>query len=696
MAILPDAIEAGEVPSEITGENKKRIQNIIKNKGIKPADRFCALLKQIKAPPGSTGTLFAPNEDDHDKYRKQAILDMVYEIFENRFGTLKIPKPAAISGSNWAVNYSFRPTKIKIITGTQPFKDFSITQQGLRLDLQLDQVKIDLEYDTSPSGSTGNVALCIFTFGGANIVEIQQGNGTATANNVFLSFDLIPSVQGQQIEFELKLSDRSHAKLSYDLKGTNIFTLGAAEIASLIATAFNAFEEDIFEAIGDELKDLGQDFPVSFPGLFTFVDTPKVSLKHAVIDSNPSQSLLLGARLNLPKGTIPAPVEVSGPLTCKRDFAITLSTDYLNGVLYHRLDQYKKKTQSLKLDWKKYLTSQDLPSVTLPSDYQDNPKFPQSFHENHEEWKVSNPYLTLNSLSTTPNLSDPIGTIHMTVTYQLVRTRYGWCGSVKPPLYDWRVNWFDQFGPKPISSWRKPRIPIEDYLTQRYGMYQTAEGDIISRPIAEAELTSPYNRLPNKTRQQKTTLDNDVVPMMNDEPPTPGWKAGKTSVGGVIVDWWSYPLATDEHINVHVDITANAYVALNRKTPSFLPELNLCYDNLQVKVSKFGVSSSLSKLSGMQAMFEKAVKAYIKPFFDQHPFKQNFHHPYTNLAYAFPNCGKTYASPFRKGETPIFVGLIPPVNMSTLISPTNNQQLSLQRDGQKLILHFGFMEGLPT
>ncbi len=697
MSILPDEIKDGKVPPEITGDNKKKIQQIIQDKSIKPADRFCAMLKKIKAPPGSTGTLFAPNEDDHDKLRKKVILDMVYEIFEKRYGTLNIAKPDEKKGSNWAVNYEFRPTKMKITPGKKPFKDFTVTQKGLRLDLQLDQVYVDLEYDISPNGSAGNVALCIFTFGGANLVEIQFGSGSVTAKSLLLSFDLIPKVKGKQIEFEIKLSNRSHVDLKYSLSGSNIFTLGVAEVASMIATAANAFEDDIFEAIGDELKDFGKDFTTAFPRLFNFANSPGISFKQGVIDSTPKKALLLGARLNLPKGTVPAPIETSGPPDCKGDYAITLSTDYLNVVLYYRLDEYKKKAKSLKFDWKKYLSGKDLPSVKPPSGYKDNPNFPQDFQENQEEWKVTNPYLKLNKLSTYPGLTDPIGIVHMTVTYQLVRTRYGWCGTVEPPLYDWRVWWFDQFGPGPISRWLIPRIRIEDYLTMRYGMYQTAEGDVVSKPISEAELLALQGWSTTKTQGiQEEDLGNDSVPISGDVPSNPGWKPGKTSVGGVIVDWWYYPLSTEEHLNIHVDVTANAYLNLNKKTPSFLPELDLCFDNLQVKVSKFSVSSSTSKLKGQEAMFEKMVKAYVKPFFDKHPFSKKFNHPYTNLVYMFSDCGKTYGLPFRTGETPVIIGVVPQVNFSTLTSAYDSKKLSIQRDGQKLILNFGFMEGLPT
>jgi len=385
MSILPDEIKDGKVPPEITGDNKKKIQQIIQDKNIKPADRFCAMLKKIEAPPGSTGTLFAPNEDDHDKLRKKVILDMVYEIFEKRYGTLNISKPNQINGSNWAVNYEFRPTKMKITPGKKPFKDFAVTQKGLRLDLQLDQVYIDLEYDISPNGSAGNTALCFFTFGAANLVEIQFGSGSVTAKGLFLSFDLIPKVKGKQIEFEINLSNRSHLDLKYSLSGSNIFTLGVAELASMIATAANAFEDDIFEAIGDELKDIGKDFTAAFPRLFNFVDSPDISFKQGVIDSIPNKTLLLGARINLPKGTLPAPIETSGPPACKGDYAITLSTDYLNGVLNYRLNGYQKKAKSLKFNWKKYLSGKDLPSVKPPSGYKDNPNFPQDFQESQEE-----------------------------------------------------------------------------------------------------------------------------------------------------------------------------------------------------------------------------------------------------------------------------------------------------------------------
>ena len=704
MSILPDEIKDGKEPPEITGDNKKKIQKIIQDKSIKPADRFCAMLKKIKAPPGSTGTLFAPNEDDHDKLRKKVILEMVYEIFEKRYGALHIANIDTIKGSKWGIiNYKFMPTKMKITPGKKPFKDFTVTQKGLRLDLQLDQVHVDLEYDISPSGSAGNTAINIFTLGASCLAEIQFGSGSVTAKSLLLSFDLIPKVKGKQIEFEIKLSNRSHADLKYSLSGSNIFTLGVAEVASLILTVTNAFEDDIFEAIGDELKNFGKDFTAAFPRLFNFADSPDISFKQEVIDSTPKKALLLGARLNLPKGTGPATVETNGPPDCKGDYAITLSTDYLNGVLYYRLDGYKKKAKSLKFNWKKYLSGKDLPSVKTPSGYKDNPGFPQDFQENQEEWKVTNPYLKLNKLSTYPGLTDPVGTVHMTVTYQLIRTCYGWCGSVKHPLYDRREWWLDQFdprpgpgpepGPGPVLRWLKQRIPIEKYLTIRYGMYQTAEGNVVSKSISEAELLALQGWFATNTQGiQEEELGNDFVPISGDIPSNPGWKPGKTSVGGVIVDWWSYPLSSKEHVNIHVDITANAYLNLKKKTPSFLPELDLCYDNLEVKVSKFSVSSSMSKLNGQEALFEKTVKAYIKPFFDKHLFSKKFSHPYSNLAYMFSDCGKIYTVPFRTGETPVIIGF----NFSTLNSLSDSQKLSIQRDGQKLILNFRFMEGLPT
>ncbi|MEW6745323.1 MAG: hypothetical protein AB1486_21435 [Planctomycetota bacterium] len=661
MHVIPNELEQGQIPSELKTPFGQWLQSIINDKKVSASQRWSTFLQALKKESGEFGGK-APTPQEHEQYRNQVLLELVDKVLMNRYAVFKVPKPKPYTYSCWAFEFTAYNFKMKLVPAFQAFKSFKVTQTGMRLDLAIDRVEVELEYEVEPSGSTENVALCIFTFGAANLVEIDYGDGDVTVKQIVLSLDITPKVVGNHIEFEVALGDASHATAEYALYGSNIFTFGKMEIISTIMTFANAFEDDLLDAVGDELDGVVNDVLPAFPAVFHFDDTPSTVMKSGVVAGNPDKALLVGATVDLPADRVPVPPPALATPSCAGDFAITLATDYLNGVLAWRLGQFAKKAGKPSIDWAKEGGVEGLPEVQLPSGYQPpgaSSKFPKDFQDIDEVWEVTNPRLELAKLATPPGTDDAVGTIRMTVSYRLSKTEYAWRGSVRLPDYEVKPWWMDRWGPSPWSWKGGWYIDLDQYLTLRYGVYRQADGLVVSK----------------------------AVPFLGLEPPkiNPSQGEHTVDVGGILVTWSPFPVATDEHVNVDVEFTADAHITLTQGL-TFLPELDLSYANAKAKTTRLNLSAHMSGLKGKEAFFEKLCGDFYKGLFDNHTFSKKFDYPYANI---YLIGGKSY-SPYLPGEKAVLI-VYDIVDMTT---PSDSKKLWIERDGEKLRVNFAFLTGI--
>ncbi|MDH4078551.1 MAG: hypothetical protein OEU68_01895 [Nitrospira sp.] len=662
--ILPSAVNKGEIPPEMDAMYGQWLKNIFADKKVEANQRWCTFLNGLEQPPPEFGGT-QPTAVDHKKYRQKILLELVDDVLQERFAGPVVDRQKPYNYSCWAFDFDARGFKMKLQPGSNVLKTLDVTAQGLRLDVAIERVTVDFEYETQPSGSVGNVALCFFTFGAANIVEIQSGNATVVAKDVLLSLELVPTQVGKQIKLEAKLGSSSHANISYGFHGSNIFTLGMTEVLSAIFTLANAFEGDLLDEVGESVEGFIADLDLRFPDLFNFEDAPAPALDTAVVVSNPGKAQLIGARITLPADRAPTPLPALTLPTCAGDFAITLATDYLNGVAAYRLSQFKKTAKALHFDWRQHLSGESLPNVTLPGGY--NPpaeggKYPTDYEETDEEWTVGTPVLKLASPSALPGLSDAVGTIHIPITYRLTRTHYAWGGIVRRPEVApewWWMGLKGPLGPELVSR-GDLLIDLDHIMTARYGMYRQADGQIVS-PVPP-------------------DLTGGVAPRIN---PSLGWHA--VDVGGVIVEWYPYAVSTDEHINVQLEATLPAHLNLAQSL-SFLPTLDLTYGTLQVMLKKATYSASFPDLQNPPSLFPQLVQTYLQPFAALHPFQKTFQHPYAN---AWLLCNDVYVS-FASNETPVLFVF----TVDTMLNAADSQKLHIERDGARLQVTFRFLESL--
>ncbi|MDW7772463.1 MAG: hypothetical protein SCH71_06175 [Desulfobulbaceae bacterium] len=670
--ILPSTINKGEIPPEMDDMYGQWLKNIFADKKVAANQRLCTFLNGLEQPPPEFGGT-QPTAADHKKYRQKILLELVDDVLQKRFASPVIDRPKPYNYSCWAFDFDARGFKMKLQPGSNVLKALTVTAQGLRLDVTIERVTVDFEYETQPSGSAGNVALCVFTFGAANIVEIQFGDATVVAKDVLLSLDLVPTQAGKQIKLEAKLGSSSHANLTHNFHGSNIFTLGMTEVLSAISSLADAFEGDLLDEVGESVEDFVADLDLSFPDLFNFQDAPAPLLDTAVVASNPGKAQLIGARLTLPADRAPSPLPTLALPTCTGDFAITLATDYLNGVAAYRLSYFKKKAKALHFDWQQHLSGESLPDVTLPEGYKppvEGGKYPTDYEHTNEEWTVGTPVLNLATLSALPGLSEAIGTIHIPITYRLTRTHHAWGGVVHAPDVApewWWMGLKGPIGPGPMEP-GGPIIDLDRIMTARYGMYRQADGQIIS--------PGPPG------------LTEGTAPRIN---PSPGWHA--VDVGGIIVEWYPYAVATDEHINVQLEATLPAHLNMAEQL-SFLPKLDLTYGTLQVTLKKASYSGSFPGLQNQAGLFPQIVQNYLQPFAALHPFEKTFQHPPPLTGFLGVNllwllCNEVYES-FTTNETPVKLVF----TVDTMLNVADSQKLNIERDGERLKVTFRFLEQL--
>ncbi len=675
--ILPGAVNKGEIPPEMKIPYGQWLKNIFADKKVAANQRWCAFLNGLTKPPPEFGGT-QPTAADHKKYRQKILLELVNKVLQARYASPVVDRPKPYTYSCWAFDFDARNFKMKLRPGSNVLKGLAVTSQGLRLDIAIEHITVNFEYETQPSGSAGNTALCIFSFGVANIVEIQAGDATVTAKDVLLSLNLTPTQVGKQIQLKAKLGGNSHVGLSYHFRGSNIFTLGLTEVLSAIFSLANAFEGDLLDTVAKGMEKYVNDLDLSFPDLFNFEDAPAPALDKAIVVSNPGKAQLIGARLTLPADRAPTTLPALATPTCAGDFAITLATDYLNGVLAYRLSRFKKAAKPLHFDWKQYLGKAGLPDVTLPSGYnapEKGGKYPSDYEEIDEAWTIGPPVFKPAKLAALPGLDDAIGTIHIPITYRLTRTHYAWGGIVRGPQVAPEWWWMGLKGPweprEPRGPWGpwgpggpmtrdELVIDLDHIMTARYGMYRQADGQIISQP-------PPH-------------IMKGAGPHIN---PSPGWHT--VDVGGVLIEWFSYAVATDEHINVQLEATMPAHLNLT-KSLSFLPTLDLSYGTLQVTVKKTAYSTSFAALKNQSGLFPKLVQSYLKPFVAAHPFQKVFQHAYANL---WPLCNDFYV-PFAPTETAVLLAF----TVDTMLDAADSKKLHIKGDGSRLSITFRFLESL--
>lgn len=672
MYVLPRSFALGQIPPEMAATAGPYLQSLYADANVPKDQRWCTFLNGLKqsppedfGPPGSG--LKEPTEADHHNYRQKVLLELVDDVLRKRYGTVVVPRPDPAHYGCWAFNADAYNMRMSMRPGAALLENVSVTAQGLCLDVALEQVVVDFEYSVEPAGSPGNVALCIFSLGFANVVESQFGSGTLQADDVLLSVDLAPVRKGDQIKLEAKLGSASHAKLTYLLHGSNIFTLGLAEIGSFVANVAQVGKGEILDAIEEKITTFVTDLDLSFPDLFHFNDAPAPELDTAVVASNPGNAQLIGARLMLPADRAPAAVPALTMPTCDGDYAITLSIDYLNGVLAHRLAHFSGPPPSF--DWKQHMSGADLPNVTLPEGYK--PKFGEDWEETHEEWTFGPPSYAPITLKGLPGLNYPIGIIHVPVTYRLTRTHYGWGLHLElpKPTHEWQGP---KWGPGPPVHREEVPVDLDEILTVRYGMYRQADGQIISPPPRGVTELAP--------------------PHIN---PSPGWHALDVGVGGFVVEWYPRAVATDEHINVHLDATLPAHLNLT-DDPAFLPELDLTYGTLSVVVKKADYSASFAALRRGPDPFSPLAQSYLEPFTALHPFEVHpspdlrFEYPYPG--WLMPICGAPYLHFVPNGtkETPLLLAF----TIITMIDEADPKKLHIEQDGGRVKLTWRFLEHL--
>lgn len=678
MYILPSEVNKGEIPPEMKDDYGQWLKNIFADKKVPANQRWCTFLNGLKqSPPEFYGK--QPTDKDHHDHREKILHKLVYDTLQQRYAKPINDRPEPYSYSCWAFDFDARNFKVKLRPGSQLIKALDVTAKGLRLEIAIDRITADFEYETQPSGSAGNVALCLLTFGGTNIAEIQFGDATIVAEDVLLSLDLIPTQVDKQIKLEAKLGDNSHAKLIHHFRGSNIFTLGMAEVLSLIFSLMNKYEEDLLDDLAGYVEDFIADLDLSFPALFNFEDAPAPVLETAVVVSNPGKAQLMGAQLRLPADRAPTPLPALTMPACKGDFAITLANDYLNGVLAHRLFRFKQTAKVPYFDWKQYVKGASLPDVALPKSYKppaEGGKYPTDYEADAEEWTFGTPIFKPAPLAALPDKGDAIGTIQIPITYRLTRTHYAWGGAVRVPVVApdwWRKGLKEPLGPEPVSR-GDLLIDLDNIMTARYGSYRQADGQVVS--LAPAGLAK------------------GVEPNIN---PSPGWHA--VDVGGVIIEWFPYAVATDEHINVQMEATLPAHLNLAELSPSFLPALDLTYGALQIALKKASYSASFPGLENQPELFLLLAESYLQPFAALHTFQKNFQHSYWNLAWLL--CGSSY-SPFlpqKVNPTGIYLPFVlkeTPVNLlftvNTMLDEADPTKLHIEQDGTRLKVTFRFLE----
>ena len=382
------------------------------NPAIAPDQRWCAFLSGLKKPaPEFGGPL--PTPAQHHDYRQAILQEIVNDVLEKRYAAPAVPKLLPYHWGCWALDFNAHSFRMKLRPGNAVIKGFTITGEGLRLELALDQVTVDCEYSTTPSDSDGNVALCILSFGAANIVELQWGDGTVVARDVCLPLEFVPKRDGGQIKLEAKLGQTFHADLDYFFSTNNMWALGPSLLVSLCLTLSDAFEGTLLEFAAGEVKKFIDPLGLTFPALFHFEDAPPPELDEAVMATNPGVAQLLGARVFLPEERAPVPLPPLVAPASTADFAITLAIDYLNGVLAHRLSQFNEAVPPIVFDWKKYLSGADLPPVKPPEGYEPFNKlaYPGDYEETSEEWAIGSPVFSPGKAVGRPGVKDAIGSV---------------------------------------------------------------------------------------------------------------------------------------------------------------------------------------------------------------------------------------------------------------------------------------------
>lgn len=656
--ILPTAVKNGEIPPEMKPVYGGGLQDMFANPAIAPDQRWCAFLSGLKKPaPEFGGPL--PTPAQHHDYRQAILQEIVNDVLEKRYAAPAVPKLLPYHWGCWALDFNAHSFRMKLRPGNAVIKGFTITGEGLRLELALDQVTVDCEYSTTPSDSDGNVALCILSFGAANIVELQWGDGTVVARDVCLPLEFVPKRDGGQIKLEAKLGQTFHADLDYFFSTNNMWALGPSLLVSLCLTLSDAFEGTLLEFAAGEVKKFIDPLGLTFPALFHFEDAPPPELDEAVMATNPGVAQLLGARVFLPEERAPVPLPPLVAPASTADFAITLAIDYLNGVLAHRLSQFNEAVPPIVFDWKKYLSGADLPPVKPPEGYEPFNKlaYPGDYEETSEEWAIGSPVFSPGKAVGRPGVKDAIGSVQIPVTYRLTCTLFGWAGDIQLP--------------KPVRA-GKPSLPdpmhaghtlvaLEDYLTARYGLYREASGQIASPPLRMFE-TAPVHVNPSPLSH-----------VMN--------------VGIATVIWDSYPIATDEHINVQLQVTLPAHFNLV-ESPSFLPSLDLTYGALDILLTKATYSARFPGLGTQPELWTELVRSHLTPFADRHKFTEKFTHAYMNV---WPMCGDVFSS-FAPDDQ-LFLLTFTFDTMLTNVDPTT---LDLESDAGRIKLNFRFLRGLAN
>jgi hypothetical protein len=663
--ILPSAVNRGEIPPEMEVVWGEWLKTIFANPSVPPDQRWCTFFTNLKLPQPELG---APSLKGGDtEYQGIILRDLVEKVLQTRYASKVIDamiKP--ITYSCWAFDFKADNFRMRLLPGNNILKGFTVTSQGLQLNIAIDRVTLSFDYQSTPADSEGNIVVCGLSLGMANILETQWGDGTLVAKDILLSLDLVPTEKNHQIRLEPKLGDTSHVDLACSLHGFNIHTLGLAETVGAIASLLSdGAEKRLLGVAAEYVAEFFASLDLSFPALFHFEDAPAPVLDTALIIPNPGQAQFIGARLELPADRAPGmPPSLTMP-TCEGDFAITLANDYLNGVMAHRLSGFRTTTKPPYFDWKPHLIGASLPDIKLPEGYEPPPeggKYPADFKETHEEWTIGTPVFTPAALAALPGIEDAIGTIRIPITYRLMRCHYTWVGDVSGPLMapEWlRRGLKGPIGPGPVSR-GELYVDLDHIMTARYGMYRQADGQIVS-PAPPA-------------------LTESAPPHIN---PSPGWHA--VDVGGIIVEWCPKAVATDEHINVQLEATLPAHLNLT-KSLSFLPTLDLTYGPLEVALKKATYSPSFLGLQDQQGLFPELVRPYLQQFSDLHPFQMIFHHDY--VSDAWPLCGCPYLG-YPLGETAVIVYH---VMVDCMNSAADQSSLHIEQDGARLKVTFRFFE----
>ncbi|MEW6746714.1 MAG: hypothetical protein AB1486_28570 [Planctomycetota bacterium] len=652
--LLPRELAEGKTPAELDAALRSHLDNILRDPAVPPQDRLCAFLAGL-SPQTKEFSGKSPTPEETKAYRNRILLDLVNAIVLSRFGVLKIPKLPDFEYSCFAFDFKARDLEPRVYFGEKGLQAFEATDRGLRIDAGFERLEVDLDYTLTPSTSAANIALCLFTGGLLNLLELDAGPGMVTAKNVKLSFDLVPRTDPDgMIRWNIVPSDRSHATLEYAFYGVNIVTYLKMPIISTVMTLANAFEGKFLDAIGGKVATLVPELLPPFPEVFHFDDAPLLTSRAVHTRSSAGSALGLSAVFNL-TSTTPSPPprgEFTG-LEKSSDFSIALDRSFLETVVIDRFERELANRPPPSLGWEAYARG-PLPEVTLPAGYQ-RPglatPFPADFEQVHESWEVSPPQLDLAQLTSPLSEGDPVGTVRISVRYRLEKARHAWQGHVREP--DIRV-----------PPWR-----IVDPSGRT--------GDPVAR-IADDPPLGTIGRIEPADRVQPRSLELGIPLLLLPHDSMP--QSYSTETDGVVIDWSTYVVAADEHVSAVVGVDIPVHIEM-RESVSFLPVLDLSYSSPQVTVLHFKASDSFDRLAEDPGVILKLVSDLIMPFSKQHPLQKTYNLSFLNV---YPMCQQAYLA--YRPEDPVVTVAFSLFSMLTMTS-----RVMIETTKHSLVVGFDFL-----